>query len=283
VLISPWDYPSVRAGWFQRQEREGIEPVNCRFGLLDDDEAIIAAYSRAITPRTRVMQLTHMYHWNGRLLPVERLCALARAHGIVTVVDGAQSFAQMPIRFRQLDCDIFVTSLHKWLGAPVGNGMLVVREGLIDTTWPLLAPFDPPPLRIDKFDRWNLGTYNSAIQAGIAPAIRLHRRIGVERVQQRLGELTRYWIDLAGDIRGFRLHTPLDAGPLGAVALFSIDGVDSRQLERVLREQYRVHVKYRRVEDVEGLRVSPHIYMRKDELDVFVDALKGAVSSLAAG
>ncbi|TIP29955.1 MAG: aminotransferase class V-fold PLP-dependent enzyme [Mesorhizobium sp.] len=289
VLISPWDYPSARAGWLQRREREGIQPVVCQFGLLDDDEAIIEAYSRAITPRTRVMLLTHMYHWNGRLLPVERLCALARAHGIVTVVDGAQTFAQMPVSFRKLGCDIFITSLHKWLGAPVGNGMLVVREGLIDDTWPLLAPFDPPPLRIDKFDHWSLGTYNSAIQAGIMPAIRLHRRIGAERIQRRLSELTRYWIERARDLPGFRLHTPLNAGPLdvgpldarplGAVALFSIDGVDSRQIERVLREQHRVHVKYRRVEDIAGMRVSPHIYMRKDELDVFVDALQAAVSS----
>jgi selenocysteine lyase/cysteine desulfurase len=285
--VSPWDYPSARAGWLQRREREGVQPVVCQFGLLDDDEAIIKTYSRAITPRTRVMLLTHMYHWNGRLLPVERLCALAREHGIVTVVDGAQTFAQMPVSFRKLGCDIFITSLHKWLGAPVGNGMLVVREGLIDDTWPLLAPFDPPPLRIDKFDHWNLGTYNSAIQAGIMPAIHLHRRIGVERIQRRLSELTRYWIERARDIPGFRLHTPLDAAPLdagslGAVALFSIDGVDSRQLERVLREQHRVHVKYRRVEDIAGLRVSPHIYMRKDELDVFVDALQAAVSSCGA-
>ncbi|MCF6100534.1 aminotransferase class V-fold PLP-dependent enzyme [Mesorhizobium muleiense] len=292
VLISPWDYPSARAGWFQRREREGVQPVVCQFGLLDDDEAIIEAYSRAITPRTRVMLLTHMYHWNGRLLPVERLCALARAHDIITVVDGAQTFAQMPVSFRNLGCDIFITSLHKWLGAPVGNGMLVVREGLIDDTWPLLAPFDLPPLRIDKFDHWSLGTYNSAIQAGIMPAIRLHRRIGVERIQLRLSELTRYWIGRARDIPGFRLHTPLDAGsldaepvdagPLGAVALFSIDGVDSRLLERVLHEQHRVHVKYRRVEDIAGMRVSPHIYMHKDELDVFVDALQAAISGARA-
>lgn len=282
VLISPWDYPSARAGWLQRQQREGIVPITCQFGLLDDDEVIVAAYAGAITPRTRVMLLTHMYHWNGRLLPVERLCALARAHGIVTVVDGAQTFAQMPLSFRKLGCDIFVTSLHKWLGAPVGNGMLVVREGLIDETWPLLAPFDTPPLRIDKFDHWNLGTYNSAIQAGIAPAIRLHRRIGVERIQQRLNELTRYWIERARDIPGFRLQTPLNATPPGAVALFSIDGVDSRQLEKVLREQYQIHVKYRSVEDVAGLRVSPHIYMRKDDLDMFVDGLKAAVGEVTS-
>ena len=160
------------------------------------------------------MLLTHMYHWNGRLLPVEQLCALAREHGIVTVVDGAQTFAQMPVSFRELGCDIFITSLHKWLGAPVGNGMLVVREGLIDDTWPLLAPFDPPPLRIDKFDHWNLGTYNSAIQAGIVPAIRLHRRIGVERIQRRLRELTRYWIERAREFRAFACIHRLMPGPL---------------------------------------------------------------------
>jgi selenocysteine lyase/cysteine desulfurase len=171
VLISPWDYPSANAAWFQRQQREGIEAVTCRFDLLHSDDDILAAYAEAITPRTRVMQLTHMLHWNGRVLPVKRLCELARAREIITLVDGAQTFAQMPVSFRDLGCDFFVTSLHKWLGAPVGNGMLIVKESQIDRTWPLLAPFDPPPLRIDKFDHWNLGTYNSAIQAGILPAI----------------------------------------------------------------------------------------------------------------
>jgi selenocysteine lyase/cysteine desulfurase len=89
---------------------------------MDSNEHIVAAYAQAITARTRVMQLTHMLHWNGRVLPIKRLCALARTHNIITVVDGAQTFAQIPLSFRDLGCDFFVTSLHKWLGAPVGNG-----------------------------------------------------------------------------------------------------------------------------------------------------------------
>jgi selenocysteine lyase/cysteine desulfurase len=280
VLVSEWDYPSVLAAWRQRAQREGIRVVTVDFDPMADDSAILDAYAGAITARTRVMQITHMLHWNGLLLPAPRLCALARQHGIATVVDGAQTFAQMPVSFRELGCDYFVTSLHKWLGAPVGNGMLIVRRERIARTWPLLGPFDPPPLGIDKFDHWTLGTCNSALQAGIAPAIRLHRQIGPYRIQARLRELTLHWVAQARAISGFRLHTRLDGDGPGAISLFSIEGVDSEALERELREAHRVHVKFRRVRYLEGLRVSPHIYMEPAELDRFVDALDQVVRRL---
>jgi selenocysteine lyase/cysteine desulfurase len=273
VVVSEWDYPSALGGWQQRAAREGIRVVTVRFDPLDDDDAIVAAYSNALTPRTRVMQLTHMLHWTGRVLPAERLCALARERGVVSLVDGAQTFAQMPVSFRTLGCDFFVTSLHKWLGAPVGNGMLIARRERIASTWPLMAPFEDVPDRIDKFDHWNLGTYNSALQAGIAPAIELHREIGVQAMHARLRELSRYWVALASGIRGFRLHTPVDDERLAAVSLFSIAGADMRHVERELRERHQVHVKYRRVGPIEGLRVSPHVYTRKSELQRFVEAL----------
>ncbi|MER5224978.1 aminotransferase class V-fold PLP-dependent enzyme [Streptomyces flaveus] len=127
------------------------------------------------------------------------------------------------------------------------------------------------------FDHWNLGTYNSALQAGIAPAARLHREIGVERIHARLRELTRHWVDQAQDIPGVQLHTPLDTDNLGAVTLFSIDRLDNRAVERELRDTYRVHTKYREVRHLSGLRVSPGIYMRKDELDHFVSAFRELV------
>jgi selenocysteine lyase/cysteine desulfurase len=276
VLVSAWEYPSVRAAWLQRQEREGIEVISVDFDLMDSNDDIMAAYAAAITPRTRVMQVTHMSHWTGRLLPAKRLCDLARTNDVLTVLDGAQTFAQLPVSFRDLGCDFFVTSLHKWLGAPVGNGMLIVNQENIDNTWPLLAPFDPPPLRVDKFDHWNLGTYNSALQAGIAPAIEFHRHIGTEAIHARLQDLTGHWVAKACDIPGFRLHTPLDGAV--AVTLFSIDGLDAKSIEQELRETHQVHVKFREVRHLRGMRVSPHIYTTKTDLDRFVDAL-GAVAA----
>ncbi|RZF23563.1 aminotransferase class V-fold PLP-dependent enzyme [Paraburkholderia sp. UYCP14C] len=280
VLVSPWDYPSALGGWQQRQAREGIVVDTVAFDVLASDEEIVAAYSSAIRPATRVLHLTHMLHWTGRVLPVARLCALARERGIITIVDAAQSFAQMPISFRELGCDFFVTSLHKWLGAPVGNGMLIVNRRHLRETWPLLAPFDATPDTVDKFDHWNLGTYNSALQAGIEPAIRFHQAIGVGNIHARLRALTRYWTRRAADIDGLRIHTPLEANTLGAVSLFSVDGIDAARLERTLRQSFSVHVKYRRVGQLEGLRVSPHIYMNEADLDVFMDALHAAVKDV---
>jgi selenocysteine lyase/cysteine desulfurase len=273
VVVSEWDYPSSLGGWQQRTSREGIRVVGVPFDPLDDDDAIVRAYAAALTPRTRVMQLTHMLHWTGRVLPAQRLCEMARDRGVLSLVDGAQTFAQMPVSFRSLGCDFFVTSLHKWLGAPVGNGMLIVRRDHIASTWPLMAPFEDAPERIDKFDHWNLGTYNSALQAGIGPAIEVYREVGVQAMHARLRELTRYWVSLARSVRGFRLHTPIDDERLGAVSLFSIDGVDMKHVERELRERHQVHVKYRCVGLIEGLRVSPHVYTRKFELQRFVEAL----------
>jgi len=273
VVVCEWDYPSSLGGWQQRALREGIRVVTVRFDPLDDDDAVVRAYTAALTPRTRVMQVTHMLHWTGRVLPARRLCALARERGVLSLVDGAQTFAQMPVSFRSLACDFFVTSLHKWLGAPVGNGMLIVRRDCIASTWPLMAPFDDAPDRIDKFDHWNLGTYNSALQAGIAPAIEIYREVGAEAMHARLRELTRYWVALARGIRGFTLHTPVDDEQLAAVSLFSIAGADMKHVERELRERHHVHVKYRCVGPIEGLRVSPHVYTRKSELQRFVEAL----------
>ena len=277
VVMSEWDYPSAGTGWAQRRQRENIEVEQVQFDRLDDDDAIVGAYVNAIRPQTRVIYLTHMLHWTGKVLPVERICAIAREKGVLTVVDAAQSFAQMPISFRAMGCDYFITSLHKWLGAPVGNGMLIVKRERIANTWPLLAPFDKDPSSIGKFDHWNLGTYNSALQAGIEPAIRLHEAIGVESIRARLQHLTRYWVNLARDIPGFELHTDIETDKLGAVGLFSVKGVDSQLLEQMLRDRYKINSKYRKVLNLEGIRISPHIYMRESELNIFVDSLRDAV------
>lgn len=279
VLLTDWDYPSMIKAWEQRTKREGVVIKRVEYGLLDSDEAIIGAYTRAIGPRTKVMLLTHLVHWTGRALPVERLCALAKQHSIVTVVDAAQSFAHIPLSFRRMDCDYLVTSLHKWMCAPFGNGMLIVKSARIDETWPLLAPFDPEPLRIEKFDHWNLGTYCSPLQTGIEPAIDLHNRIGTARVHARLRELSRYWVQKAAQIKGFKIHTPMDSPELGAVTLFSVAGLEPEVIEKRLRTEHKIRTRFRRQGALAGVRVSPHVYTTKNELDQFVSALRHIVQS----
>lgn len=277
VVLCEWDYPSVRKAWEQRARRDGVVLREASYDLMAPDDEIVAAYTRALTPRSRVMQLTHMIHWTGRVLPVKHLCELATRQNTLTVIDAAQTFAHLPFSFRELNCDYLATSLHKWLCAPLGTGMLIVKAAHIDTTWPLLAPFDPEPLRIEKFDHWNLGTYCSPLEAAITPAIDFHNSIGTMAVHERLRTLSRYWVDRAAKIDGFRIHTPMDAHELGAVTLFSIAGRDPEKLESRLRERHKIHVRFRRQGSLNGVRVSPHIYTLESDLDRFVAALREAV------
>jgi selenocysteine lyase/cysteine desulfurase len=223
------------------------------------------------------MHLTHMLHSTGRVLPVERLCELARSHGLQTIVDAAQSFAQRPLSFRAIGCDYLAASLHKWLCAPFGTGMLIVRKERIAALWPLVAPLSGDAKGIAKIDGWNLGTYSSPGEHAIEPAIDFHNQLGTAAIHARLRELSMHWIDKARSLPGFTLHTPLDEATLGAVTLFSIKGQSAEALEKVLRERHQMRVRFRKVNGLTGLRVSPHIYTSTDDLDRFVGALTAEV------
>lgn len=274
VLLAEWDYPSMRHAWEQRRRRDGVAIRWVHYDLMDEDEAIIEAYQKAITPRTKVMHLTHLVHYTGRVLPVQQLCAIAKAHGIQTIVDAAQSFAQMPISFRQMDCDYLAVSLHKWLCAPFGTGMIIVRSSRLASLWPLIAPFDDDPKGIERLEHWSLGTYSSPSEFGIQSAIDFHNSIGTRRIQARLQELSRYWVQAASDIKGFKIHTPMETANLNAVTAFSIDGLSVETIEKRLATEHNIQVKLRRQHSLACVRVSPQIYILKSDLDRFVAALR---------
>jgi selenocysteine lyase/cysteine desulfurase len=273
VILSNWDYPSMISAWKQRASRDGIVLRIAQFGLGDSDEAIVRAYTKEVSPRTRAIHLTHMIHWSGRVIPVTEICQFAAARGIRTVVDAAQTFAHIPVDFRQIGCDYLATSFHKWLSGPIGTGMLVIKASRIEETWPLYGTFEELK-GADKFSLSNLGTYNSADHFAINDAIDLHNHIGPAQKQSRLQELSRYWVDRAMGIRGFRIHTLMDHPSLGGLTAFSIDGIPVERVESRLRDEFRIQTRKRTPEGFRGIRVSPQVYNSTDELDMFVAALR---------
>jgi selenocysteine lyase/cysteine desulfurase len=280
VVLSDWDYESMRNAWKLRAQRHGVVLKTVSFDALASDDEIIGRYRSAITARTKVLHMTHMVHYTGRVLPVEQLCALARAAGdIQTIVDAAQSFAQIPLSFERIGCDYLAASLHKWLCAPFGTGMLIVKQARIDALWPLLGPLDEQPQGLAKMDGWNLGTYSSPSEHAIEAAIDYHDTIGTQAKHARLRELSQYWIARASDIRGFKLHTPMADPQTAAVTLFSIDGFDPEQLEKRLRSEHNVRVRFRKHARLTGVRVSPHIYTREADLERFASALRRIVTT----
>ncbi len=129
VLTTDQDYPRMLATFRQRARREAIVlrqisiPVPC-----EDDDEIVRRYEQGITSRTRLILMCHVINLTGQILPVRKVVAMARRHGVPVIVDGAHGFAHIPFKLPDLDCDYYGTSLHKWLFAPHGTGLLYVRD-----------------------------------------------------------------------------------------------------------------------------------------------------------
>jgi selenocysteine lyase/cysteine desulfurase len=259
--------------WKQRERREGIVlkqikiPVPC-----EDDEQIVKCFEQAFTPRTKVLHICHVINLHGMVLPVKRLVQFARAKGIPTVVDGAHSFAMLDFKQADLDCDYFGTSLHKFLFAPHGTGMLYVRRDKIPGLWPLMAADVNQSADIRKFEE--IGTHPLANFLAISEALAFHELIGPARKAARQVYLRDYWARRLAQLPKVKLHTSLAPGRSSGVALVEIEGVDPLKLNEHLWAKQRIFTVAIQHPQFQGLRVSPTVYTRLSELDRFCEAME---------
>jgi len=267
------DYINAVNSWKQRAAREGI--VYHRIDLpaaQENDDAIVKAFEKAITPKTKLLHITHVINWTGQILPVKKITAMAAKHGVATLVDGAHSFGLLDFEIPELGCDYFSASLHKYLCAPIGSGMLWVKKSKISAIWPINGVENPQSDNIRKFE--SFGTHSSAIEQAIGEAINFHETIGVQHKQARMNFLTRYWTTAAQKrIPGFSLITPADSSRHCAIAAFTVDGVESKWYNHYLFVDYKVIVTTVNWENINCLRVSPNIFTSLQDLDKLVDAL----------
>ena len=152
---------------------------------------LVKIFEDAITPRTKVIHICHITNRTGQIFPVKQICQMARARGIETIVDGAHAFAQFPFTHADLDCDYYGTSLHKWVLAPIGTGMLYVRKNKIPAIWPMMAAPDSMQDNIRKFEE--IGTHPASQRNAITEAINFHESIGAERKAERFRFLRKRW------------------------------------------------------------------------------------------
>ncbi len=272
VVAAESDYPSMIAAWKQREARDGIRVRWVKLPLpSDSEEALIAPYLEALTPRTRVLHLTHLINWTGQIVPLTRLIAEARRRGIFTLVDAAHSYAHIPVDFQAMGCDAAGVSLHKWLCAPFGTGLLYVRRERIRDIWPLFAaPADRKADDIRKFE--HLGTRSIPTEQAIAAAIDFHEQIGLERKNQRLVELRRYWLEQATRLPKVRSLTPQQLA--GGLATIQVEGWEPQKLADHLLEKYRLLVAAIDWMGIKGIRITPHIYTTRSEMDRLLEALR---------
>ena len=272
VIGTKQDYPNMINAWRQRQSREGIVYKQISFDFpMEDDDAIVSAFANAITPRTKLLHVTHVINWVGQILPVQKIADMAHSRGIEVLVDGAHSFGLLDFKIPDLHADYFGTSLHKFLSAPIGSGMLWIKKEKIAKIWPLTCNDKPQSDDIRKFE--SLGTRSFPIEQGIGEAVNFHNAIGPKRKEERIRYLKNYWAQQVKEIPKVKLHTSLNAKYSCAICGVSVDGMTPQQLDQQLFNRYKIHTVGIEWENISCVRVTPHVYTRPSDLDKLVKAI----------
>ncbi len=273
VILSKFDYPNMMNAWRQREKRDGIKLVWVDFELpIEMDKVAVAAYQRAMTPKTKVVHITHMINWTGQLMPVKAIAEHAHAIGAEVIVDGAHSFAQIDFKIPDLGCDYFAASLHKWLCAPFGSGMMYIKKDKIKNVWALLSNDKPDGEDIRKFE--TLGTRSFASEMAIMNAIEFHNMIGSKRKEERLRYLKNYWAEKVIKFPKVKLTTSLAPQWSCALAHVAVEGWDAADIESTLFERHKIHTVGIKHEKLNGIRVTPHVYTSLADLDKLVEGIE---------
>jgi len=277
VLTTTQDYGRMITTFRQRERREGIVLRQIRIPVPAEDPAeVVRLFEEAITPRTRLILACHMINLTGQILPVRELQAMARRHDIPLIVDGAHALAHFDFTLAELEVDNYSTSLHKWLFAPHGTGLLYVRREKIADVWPLMAAPDAMDSDIRKFEE--IGTHPAANYLAIAEALTFHQGIGPARKDQRLVYLRDYWARPLLEHDRVRLHTSLEPGFACGIANVEVDGVAPNDLVAHLWDDHRIIATPINHDEFQGVRISPSVYTTLAELDRFVGAMEKVVT-----
>jgi selenocysteine lyase/cysteine desulfurase len=272
AVMAVHDYGAMLDQFALMARRWGV--VNRRVTVPIDpttDDEVVQVYADAITPKTRLLMVCHMINITGQVLPVAKICAMARARGVPVLVDGAHAFSQLDFRIPDLGCDYYGASLHKWLGAPLGAGILYVRRDRVRDLWPL---YGDEGFEADDIRKLNhTGTHPVHTDLAIEDAIAFHEAIGIQRKEARLRWLQQYWTTRVREVPRVQLFTPRDPARTGAIANVGIVGMKPGDLATALMQRYQVFTVAIDTAGVTGVRVTPQLFTTTAELDELVRAI----------
>jgi isopenicillin-N epimerase len=281
ILCCTQDYPRMITTFKQRERREGLVLKQIKVPIPCEDIAqIVRLYQEAITPRTRLMLVSHMINITGQIMPVREIVAMARTRngGVPVIIDGAHALAHFEFKLADLDCDYYGVSLHKWLFAPHGTGLLYVRRDKIKGLWPMQAANEKQDTDIRKFEE--IGTHPAANFLAIGEALTFNQSIGFARKEARLRYLRDYWATrlLAHASGRVKLHTSLKPEFSCGIANVQIEGVDTEKLASWLWDKHKILTVAIKHAEFEGLRVTPSVYTTTEELDRFCDLVEQIIN-----
>jgi selenocysteine lyase/cysteine desulfurase len=273
VVLSKQDYPNMMNAWKQREKRDGIKLVWINIPVPMENEAeIVKLYTDAFTSKTKIVHVTHLINWSGQIVPVRDIARAAHQRGIEVIADGAHTLAHFDFKIPELECDYFASSLHKWLGAPFGSGLLYIKKEKITKIWALLSNNEPDGPDIRKFE--SLGTRSFAAEMAIGTAVDFHDVIGGKRKEMRLRFLKDYWVDQVKDIAKVKFYQPKKASLACAIATIGIEGKKPQEISAELFNKHKIHAVAIDWENIHGVRVTPNVYTSTKDLDKLVKGIR---------
>ncbi len=273
ILTSSQDYPRMLTTLRQREQREGLILKTIKIPVpANSKDEVIDAFARGISSKTKLILVSHQINLTGQIIPVKEICNLAKSKGIEVIVDGAHSFSQFEFKQKDLNCDYFGTSLHKWLYAPKGTGMLFIKKEKISKIWPLMAADVKQATDIRKFEE--IGTNSIAIKLAIGEAIAYTNGIGLKRKEARLRFLSRYWMNILKSEKNIYFNTSFDDSLSCAIGNFSINGVDPSEIGAFLHSKHKIFTTPIIHDEFKGIRITPNLYTTTQELDRFCNIIR---------
>ena len=272
VLSTDQEHGGGIGPWRLKAKRYGV--VVKELPLLDavqeGPESVIRLFEDAMTPRTRVVMFSQITSGLGIHLPTAELCALARQNGALSFVDGAQAIGQVRVDVKQLGCDAYVGSPHKWLMAPKGTGALYIKRDVQDRIWTTLASYawDDPEAGAFRFMQY--GTGSLPVADGLRAALEFIETIGMDRIERWDLMLANRLRDGLAEIPRAKLASPSDRRFISAITTFGVEGVDAKELQKDL---WARKVRVRAQGNERGVRLSSHLYVSPADIDTVLDVV----------
>ena len=272
VIITDKEHPGGRSGWDVKQKRHGIvvREVPVPTTVKDPDE-LVRAFTAALKPKTKVLAVPHIISGQGIILPVKKLCAVARERKVFTSIDGAQAVGQLHVNVRDLGCDAYFSSPHKWMLAPKGNGFLYVRRDAQERIWATLASSQWNNYKDGMYRLQQYGTLNQSLLRGLETAIDFVDKIGRDRIEERIRQLGSALRKGLSEIPGTVIITPTHPELSAGITAWGVKGLTGRQLQDELWNRRKIRV---RATAENAVRQSTHIYNNLADINATLDVAR---------
>ena len=234
------------------------------------EDEIVELYRQMITDKTRVILLTHVSNINGLILPVAGITAIAKQKGIDTITDSAHALGQVPFSLSALGSDFVGMNLHKWIGNPVGAGILYVKKVRIKEMKALFGDMSAAETSINKLAHF--GTTPFAVIMTIPTSLAFQQQLGIERISARLHYLKSIWVNELKQHPGVEVVVPGDFSC--GIASFRLKNKTAAEVADYLFKQHKIFTVARTLGKDGCVRVTPSVYNSADDIRKFVDAVK---------